>query len=116
MNKPSQQALERAFPGKGKVLRELLTSNDAVNAHTAVIALVARCCSRPSMSHKRMVAINAELETYGVEHVQGNGTTRTPSFEYCNTGDTYDTTIIRMQSGQYRVGDWGSIVERGSYE
>jgi len=116
MNYPSVKTLERAFPGKGETLRKLLTDNDAVNAHPAAIALVKRCYNRPTMSHMRMTALDAELETYGVEFVRGNGTRNTQSFEYCNTEETYATTIIRMQSGQYRVGNWGDIVERGNYE
>jgi hypothetical protein len=33
--------------------------------------------------------------------------------EYVNMGDTYDTTLLKV-NGVYRVGDWGSIVERCS--
>ena len=30
--------------------------------------------------------------------------------QYCNTGDTYRTTILYW-NGKFRIGDWGSIVE-----
>jgi hypothetical protein len=33
--------------------------------------------------------------------------------QYVNMGDTYNTTLLKV-NGQYRVGDWGSIVERFS--
>ena len=114
-NKPSLKTLESAFPGKGKTLRWLLTNEAAVWQHPAVIALVSQCYHTPKLAHARMVALNAELECFGVEYVQGNYTQRSPSFEYCNTGDTYGTTIIRFTDGRYRVGDWGTIVERGNY-
>jgi hypothetical protein len=109
MNKPSQQTLERAFPGKGKVLRRLLTSD-----HDAAIKRERECFNSPSLADLRMHALNAELETFGVEYIKGKGRSR--SIEYLNTGDTYATTIIRFSDGQYRVSSWGDIVERGNYE
>lgn len=33
------------------------------------------------------------------------------SIYYVNMGDTYDTTLMRV-NGVYRVGNWGDIVER----
>jgi hypothetical protein len=69
------------------------------------------------MSHKRLTALDAELETHGIEpvysasHCQGLA----PAFEYLNTGDTYAPTIIRWSSGRYTISSWGDIVERGNY-
>lgn len=131
MNYPSIKTLERAFPGKGKALRKLLVSDDAVNSHPAVLELVARCYSMPTIGHKRTTALDAELGTYGVEYIKGNDTQRSPSFEYCNAGDTYATTIIRFldndsifihlyefneDRGRYIVGSWGDIVKKGNYK
>jgi len=112
-NKPSLKTLEIAFPTKGKTLRRLLTNEQAVREHPAAMALERQCYNPPTLAHLRMTALNAELECFGVEYVQGQGSSR--SFEYCNTGDSYGTTIIRFVDGRYRVGDWGTIVERGNY-
>jgi len=116
MNKPSEQTLERAFPTKGKVLRRLLTSRRAVEAHPAAIARVKECYHAPTLADMRMHALNAETECFGVEYVKGKGTRRSPSFEYLNAGDTYNTTIVRFTDGRYRVTTWGDIVERGNYD
>jgi hypothetical protein len=113
-NKPSVKVLESAFPTKGRTLRRLLTNEQAVREHYAAIHRVNDCYHDPSLADLRMTAINAEIECFGVEYVQGRGASM--SFEYCNTGDAYGTTIIRFSDGRYRVGDWGTIVERGNYE
>ncbi len=117
-NKPSLKTLETAFPGKGKALRKLLTSTTAVMAHPAAIKRNQECHGNPSLSDLRMTALNVELETYGVEHVHSASAgvhCNSRCFDYCNAGDTYTTTIIRFDDGRYRVGDWGTIVERGNY-
>lgn len=112
-SKPSLAVLERAFPTKGKVARELLTSEKAVRAHPAATKRERECYHPPTLADLRMHALNAELEMFGVEYVRGQGRSR--SFEYLNTGDTYGTTIIRFSDGTYRVASWGDIVERGNY-
>ncbi len=116
MNKPSVKTLEQAFPGKGKTLRNLLVNADAVRQHPAAIALDRQCYNPPGLSYMRLTALNAELETFGIEYAKGKGTRRTPSFEYLNTGETYATTIIRFANGRYIVSSWGDIVERGNYD
>lgn len=113
---PSQKALEKAFPTKGRVLRRLLSSKQAVLDHPAAIARAKECFSIPRISDLRLHALNHELETFGVEYVRGNNTKRSPSFDYLNTGDTYATTIVRYADGRYRITSWGDIVERGNYE
>jgi hypothetical protein len=112
-SKPSLKTLEAAFPGKGKTLRRLLTNAQAVREHPAAIARERECYSRPSLSDLRLHALNAELGTFGVEYAEGRGSS--VSFDYLNTGDSYGTTVIRFMDGRYRVGDWGTIVERGNY-
>ena len=116
MNKPSIKTLESAFPGKGRILRKLLTCDKSVLAHPAVIRLREQCCHRPSMAHMRMTALDAELETCGVEYIPKGRNQRSPAFDYCNTGDSYGITIVRFSDGRYRVSSWGDIVERGNYE
>lgn len=112
-NIPSVKTLERAFPGKGKTLRRLLQSEQAVREHPAAIARVRECYHEPKLYDLRLHALNAELGTFGVGYAEGQGSS--VSFDYLNTGDTYGTTIIRFVDGRYRVGDWGTVVEQGNY-
>ncbi len=53
--------------------------------------------------------------TFGVEHIGRGKNSRSPAIEYLNAGDTYATTVLFVR-GQFRVGCWGDIVERGNYE
>ena len=62
--------------------------------------------------HTAKLAIADEiLGTYGIEYCRGSR-----SFAYLNAGDAYTPTLIRFFDGQYRVADWGTIVEKGRYE
>lgn len=119
-NKPSLKVLEAAFPSKGKVLRRLLTNNDAVREHPAAIAYARQCYSNPPLYLLRLYALNAETECFGVEYTHHASCDRcgrcdSRCFDYLNTGDSYGVTIIRFSDGRYRVGDWGTVVERGNY-
>lgn len=117
-NIPSVKTLEAAFPTKGKVLRHLLQSSVAVREHPAAMALEQQSYNPHALSHLRMTALNAELETFGVEHCHHTSADVhcvDRCFDYLNTGDAYGTTIIRFEDGRYRVGDWGTVVERGNY-
>ena len=49
-----------------------------------------------------------------MEYIRAGRGRRSPAIGYCNAGDTYAPTLLRVD-GAYRVGDWGSIVERGNY-
>lgn len=62
----------------------------------------------------RMQRIDEVLHTYGVEYTPAGTNRKSPAFYYCNTGDTYATTVLKV-NGRFRVGCWGDIVERGNY-
>ena len=115
MNMPSIKTLNRAFPGKGRVLRELLTSAAAVRAHPAAIALEKHCFNHPGLGLLRLYALNAEAGCCGVEYVAAGSNARSPAFEYLNTGDMYTPTIVRFHGGRYVVADVGTIIEHGNY-
>lgn len=74
---------------------------------------------RNAMRYKRpqeaMDIIDEILGTHGVEYISQGRNAKSPAITYCNTGDTYGTTILYV-NGRYRVGCWGDIVERGNYE
>lgn len=63
----------------------------------------------------RMQRIDAIIGTYGVEYTAPGHNTKSPAITYCNAGDTYATTILKV-NGRFRVGCWGDIVERGDYD
>lgn len=69
----------------------------------------------------------AGLMTHGAETIFGDDSySDTPSIEYANRGDTYDTTVLYIDGvtefgrpthrGRWAVGAWGDIVERGHYQ
>ncbi len=116
MRLPSVRALEEAFPGMGRALRTLLESPAAVRAHPAAVSLAEACHHAPGLKQSRLAALNAELGFHGVEYVPPGRGSRSPGFEYLNTGDMYAPTIVRFSDGRYRVANIGSIVERGNYE
>jgi hypothetical protein len=114
MRLPSIKRLESAFPGKGKIVRTLLESVAAVNAHPAAIARVAECYNPPTLLDKRLHAINAETEGCGVEYIAHKDDTfrSTYGLEYVNHGDTYVTTIIFDHwKHTWNLCSWGDIVE-----
>lgn len=59
-------------------------------------------------------AIFSDLGTFGVEHQPSGSNRRSPSFDYLNSGDSYEITLLYIR-GRFRVGSWGDIVERGNY-
>ena len=102
MNLPSIKKLESVFPGKGKNLRLLLESNDAVNESPAVQKWVCQCYNPPKMREKRLCALNEAIEGYGIEAKFADGE-MWPFLEYINTGDLYSPTIYVL-NGRYKVG------------
>ena len=55
-----------------------------------------------------------DLGTFGVEYIERGRNQRSPAITYLNAGDTYEWTILYI-NGQFRVGCWGGIVEKGNY-
>lgn len=67
--------------------------------------------TRPTVTLEKIDAI---LGTHGVEFIEAGSGSRSPSITYCNTGDTYDQTVLWV-NGRFQIGCWGDIVERGNY-
>ncbi len=70
---------------------------------------------RKTVDGTRMERIDMVLGTYGVEYIPEGHNSKSPPIVYCNTGESYGTTILRV-NGQFTVGCWGDIVERGNYD
>ena len=83
--------------------------------HPRTAAWRNRCYSEPWISKLRMSAIDEVLGTYGVEYIPEGHNAKSPAILYCNTGDTYDETIMLI-NGRFVIGCWGDIVERGNYD
>lgn len=79
-------------------------------------ALVINRCSNHALSRKdvmeKMEEINRHIRLHGVEVIR-HKSDKAKDIIYCNSGDTYRTTIL-YYNGKFRIGDWGSIVERSN--
>ncbi len=63
----------------------------------------------------RMERINAILGTHGVEYVPKGTGRKSPAFHFCNVGESYAVTIVKLEGDRFRVASWGNLVERGDY-
>jgi hypothetical protein len=77
---------------------------------------IRQCYHRPWDSSLKMSALNEILGMYGVEALGSGNDYRNgyaPPFEYCNSGDTYNATILlNNRTGQFFVSTCGDVVER----
>lgn len=95
---PSIKTLTAAFgKEKARLIRKIMEGDRKVNGET------------------RLERIDRVLGTCGVECIPPGHNQRSPAIYYCNTGDTYGTTVMKV-GGVFRVGCWGDIVERGNYD
>ena len=76
---------------------------------------ISKCYNPPSFHTVKMAMLDKALGTFGVEYIAKGHNVKSPAIEYCNAGDTYATTVLYV-NGNYRVGCWGDIVERGNYD
>lgn len=107
---PSVKTLKTAFPK--------LTDGDITQIRWTIhLAEEAGFYDRPKLAWQAMRAIDRILGTYGVESIPRGRNSKSPAIIYCNTGETYGTTIL-CTGGTYHfwVGSWGDVVERGNYE
>lgn len=74
---------------------------------------IRQCYNRPDDVSLQLSALNELIGGYGVEGLGKNDRAPyTPPFEYINTGDTYNATIIRdNRKGRFFISDWGTVVE-----
>lgn len=122
-NLPSIKTLNTIAPERGKELRAVLeiTSFDkledlAKDKYPATARYIRSCFNSPSFQHLKLTIADEILGTHGVECIQAGRNKKSPAIDYCNSGDTYSATLMYVSGKGYRVGCWGDIVERGSYE
>lgn len=63
----------------------------------------------------RMQLIDKLYQTHGVEYQPRGRNEKSPAFYYCNAGDSYAATVVKI-NGRFRICCWGDIVERGNYD
>jgi hypothetical protein len=83
--------------------------------YPATAAWVQSCHKMPTKHEIRMSIADEILGTCGVEFIPHGHNAKSSSIEYCNAGDPYTLTLLFVR-GNYRVGCWGDIVERGHYD
>lgn len=88
---------------------------DPCSVSTAATDLVQRSYHGQKAYRLKLEALNQILDLHGVEYVPKGSNSRSPGFEYLNTGDSYAPTLVRIDGGKYRICSWGDLVERGSY-
>lgn len=126
MNIPSVKTLSGITdtPKQAKKLRAILESKN--REEICQMSEDARkyrnqCYHEPELYVLKMYAANEIIGGYGVEAIDipegsfNNCQTPDICIEYVNRGDTYDTTLVRVNNRgkiTYRVTDWGSIAER----
>ncbi len=70
---------------------------------------------RPVIPKRTLGKISDILGYHGYEHIPQGRNSRSPAIHYANSGDTYSPTILYF-NGNFSVGNWGDIVERGNYQ
>ncbi len=92
-----------------KTLQDMLSAQ-----YGATQGWVASCYHYPGFFELKMSMADELCETHGKEYIKRGKGTKSPSIHYLNAGDPYITTLLYVR-GNYRVGCWGDIVERGNY-
>jgi hypothetical protein len=130
MRMPSSRRLQdelRLTPEQAKLIRAIGHAADDGEILSSLIEAsvpktaeyVRRMHSDPYHSHMWRItvalhAMDAILGTFGVEALgPPSGLSHSPPYEYLNTGETYDATLIyRRHTDTVTIGDPGSIAER----
>ena len=120
MNSPSVRAIRAAFPylprGAATAIKKMMTGDlpeEALNAYPAAAARIQECYHPPTYNDKALHVMDSLLSTFGV----AGACVRNAMYDgmsYCDTGDTYATTIVLLSLGghdTWHVCSWGSLVE-----
>lgn len=96
-------------------VKTLMQIKDVTPEAARAVRAVMMGPKRDDSGRSRMQRIDIIIRTCGVEYQPAGRNSKSPAFYYCNAGDTYATTVLKVD-GRFRVGCWGDIVERGNYE
>lgn len=120
---PSLKALVSAFPVVSETNLKLIRKvwrepqrtvvKRIAEAHAPKALEWARACFNPPSTRAiRHRVIDELFETHGVEFLGVNRRTGEDMY-YCNTGETYDATLI-FHGRNMRISTWGDLVERNA--
>jgi len=105
------QSYDGPYPSVSRIASYLNISRDLAKQIRAIME-----GKRWVDNQSRLSRIDALLpNTHGVEYISPGSNDKSPAIWYCNTGDTYGATVMRVK-GRFRLGAWGDIVEKGNYE
>ena len=94
-----------------KRIRGLMDGSIDPETSESVQRWLRQCYHRPNDTELKMCAIDDTFETHGVEAIMSENGIRCRA-AYCNTGDTYCTTILfDYRSGTFKLTSWGDFVE-----
>lgn len=96
-------------------IKTLMTIKDVTREDAIEIRRIMATTGRDGLGRTRLQQIDALLSTFGVEYVGKGRNAKSPAFYYCNTGDIYAETVVKIR-GRFIVSSWGDIVERGNYD
>ena len=107
-----QMLLDHLTPDRAiakSVLAVLAREIEPEVASAACDAWVRQCHHRPSWHERALAACDDLLGTCGVEGLPIDD--KSP-FSYCNTGDTYETTLaFDYEAQQWVLASWGDLLE-----
>lgn len=86
-----------------------MTREQLLEEFPRVAEYARQCFNPPDTRILRRMAVDSVIETYGVEYLGVHRRTGAHIY-YCNTGDTYATTVL-FSGAHLRVGCWGDLVE-----
>jgi hypothetical protein len=132
MRSPAVKTLIETFQlsrADAKLIKKLTQSDNDADALAQLIenhcpathVYATQCHGNPYDSHMWRVtmilhAVDRILGTHGIEGLAPEGDRfypYGPPYEYCNTGDTYATTLIyKRDTNHLFIGNWGDIAER----
>lgn len=88
----------------------------AFNIDAATATKVRAELKTSGLIRTRLERIAPLIGAYDVQYIPQGRNSKSPGLWYANMGETYAVTILTTDSGQnYFIGNWGDIVERGSY-
>lgn len=110
---PSVKLLESNFPDKGFEIRQLIDGKKSTRSYESVRKWLEQCHNEPTLTERRMCALNEILEGHGVEAIFHGSDPMHPDAVYVNMGETYAATILYdYRSGTFKVTSWGDWVEK----
>lgn len=95
---------------KRQEIRDLLHGDIDTFSYESVRKWTMQCYHVPDLLERLMYALDEILRTYGVEAIWHDGTLMAV---YCNTGQSYDATMVyRYDKKYFSVDSWGDLVEK----